>query len=397
VEKTEKSFEDELAELRASIYLPTKYNTGVRSNLRKQMEAVETDELLGNLTSIRSYDRPSVIDDDSVETEEESHSSKITFDTKMIPSIAGTLSAEKVEAEIVHDGIQTEIFKKDSAEVESEEGLSIEHLGYEQLKMEIHKNLSQHRLASDYYRRRNFLFFQFPQAILAMISCILAFLGGSDMFEVILQKELATIAGCCSALLVFLQTLSGYCEYSVRSSMHDSTSISLRDLDEDLTLLISKVMKAKMIENNHEENDEQLYQRIKNNEDIFESLQGRYRLSLKGCKSDVPTQITQAFSEIDSFILLSRTTTNRRYLSECGLSESQNFQGITLKSYDRLALNMMGSIFWPLKIPGSKSLVKRTMNETRSDLHKMNSFWETPPPKAASMPCLPFGNDALHV
>lgn len=420
VGQTEKSFEDELNQIRASMYLPTKYTTSNRSNLHKQLSAKipeETDRLLGTLTSPINYVGHN--DDISLTTDEQSHSSKITFGSETLDVPLGgampakTIEVENAEARIIVDKPKPEVLfqQDDSTGMESEISIPIEHSNCENLKMEIHKNLKMHRLAADYFKFRNFLFFQAPQALLAMASAMMAFMGAAEVFESTAAKQIVTLAGCCSALVVVLQTLSGYCSYGMRASMHDGTTIYLRDLDDDLTLLMSKLRKSEITEKNREEKKSQpLQQNVQITEDTYESLQNRYRHSLKGCKSDVPTQITEAFSEIDSFILLSRTTSNRKYLEECGMFESQKFRGITLKSYDRLASNMVGYVYWPLKIPCPKTLVKMTIDETRSDLHQMSSFWETPPPreessmrkepsmrKESSMPCLPYAtrNDAF--
>jgi Skp family chaperone for outer membrane proteins len=408
VGQTEKSFDDQLRDIRASVNLPTKYTAGIRrSNLHKQLKATtETDSLLRGSTTSMSYGgEPNFNDDDvSLRTDEQSQKSTSTFGSTLPNSLPqGALPTEIIEAKISHDEPQPETLQQhDEArpetfpysppETDNEEGVPIDHLGCERLKMEIHKNLKLHRLASDCFWFRNFLLFQVPQAILAMASSILAFMGGSEISNAMSQKWFTTLAGCCSALVVFLQTLSGHCAYGNRASMHNSTTIYLRDLDDDLTLLMSKLMKTEMMEKQQEKKKKLQQHNQNNQEESFESLQSRYRHSLKGCKSDVPTQIVEAFSEIDSFIFLSRTTANRKYLRDCGMFEAQNFRGITLKCYDRLAANMVGYSYWPLKIPCSKTLVKKTIDETRSDLHEMNSFWETPPPKELSIVSLPFGN-----
>jgi len=409
VKESEKSFDDQLREIRASVFLPTQYTAGIRrSNLHKELKATtETDSLLGGSTTSMSYGgEPNFYDDDvSLRTDEKSQMSKSTLGSTLQNSLLpGALPTEIVEAKLSHDETSPETQLRHNKarpetllyslqESDSEDGVPLDHLGCERLKMEIHKNLKLQRLASDYFWFRNFLLFQLPQAILAMASSILAFIGGSEISDAMSQKWFTILAGCCSALVVFLQTLSGYCEYGNRATMHNSTTIYLRDLDDDLTLLMSKLMKTEWMEKLQEEkHEEQLQQHNQNNEETFESLQSRYRHSLKGCKSNVPNQVVEAFSEIDSFILLSRTTANRKYLRECGMFESQNFRGITLKCYDRLAANMVGYSYWPLKIPCSKTLVKKTIDETRSDLHEMNSFWETPPPKESSILSLPFGN-----
>ncbi len=401
VGKTEKSFEDELKELRASLYLPTKYTGEDRSNLHKQLNpniTGETDRLLGTLTSPISYVDQS--DDISIRTDEVSHSSKITFGSTTLNVPLGgatttgkSVEAETVEAETIGSKPKPEaLFQQDdSTGIDRELPVSMDHSNCENLKMEIHKNLKMHRLAADYFKFRNFVFFQAPQALLAMTSTLLAFMGAADAFELTMAKQVVTLAGCCSALVVVLQTLGGHCTYGTRASMHNGTTIYLRDLDDDLTLLMSKLRKLEMTKKKNDENTEQSKETAKMHEDTYESLQSRYRHSLKGCKSDVPTQITEAFSEIDSFIMLSRTTANRKYLEECGMFESQKFRGITLKSYDRLASNMVGYFYWPLKIPCPKALVKMTIDETRADLHQMTSFWETPPPpRKESIECLPF-------
>jgi len=266
-------------------------------------------------------------------------------------------------------------------------GVQIDNLGCERLRLEVHKNLKKHRLACQYFKFRNYWFFQAPQALLAMTCTILAFLAGSDIFDGNNQKLFATVAGCTSGIVVFLQTMSGYCGYDLKASMHDGTAIDLRDLNDDLSLMQSKLMRTEALKRKEEDDgirSSQQQKSLNDEHDTFEYLQSRYRHALQGCKSIVPIQISEAFLEIDSHIMLSRTTNNRQYLRDCGMFQAQNFRGITFKSYDRLTSNIVNHRSWPIFIPGPKMVAEMTMDDVRSDLHKMKSFWVDPAPAEPS-------------
>ncbi len=371
VGKTQRSFERELSMIRQAAYLPERCAGEKRSNLHKTLS--ETDNLLGFLS-----------DDSSLESDDQSHSSKLTFGSALqfyFP-FGGASKRSKAKNRKVENKSQLEAFPQydSTSAFGSEQSFTIEHSCYEHLMMEIRKNLKMHRLAADFFRFQNFVFFQLPQAVFAIASTILAFMGAVDVFEGVTQTKIVAMAGFFSALVVLLQTLSAYCSYGTRASMHEGTTMYLRELNDESTILMSKLNRSDVTEKEDESNQQSHQTSVEMNEDTYSSLLSRYRHSLKGCKSDVPTKITEAFAEVDSFVLLSRTSTNRMYLMECGMFGSQEFRGITLKAYDRLGSNMVGYFYWPLKIPSPKKVVRVTIEETRSELHRMRSFWETAPP-----------------
>lgn len=377
VGKTERSFERELSMIRQATYLPGNRARGYRSNLHKELSGREIPKESDNLLGILS-------DDSSLESDDQSHSSKLTFGSALQLYFPFGVASKRSKANNtkVENKAKLETFPQydSTSALGSEQSSTIDHSCYEHLMMEIRKNLKMHRLAADYFKFQNFVFFQLPQAVFAIVSTILAFMGAVDVFEGATQTKIVTIAGFFSALVVLLQTLSAYCTYGTRASMHEGATMYLRELDDESTIVMSKLNKSDLTEIREDESHQESLQASVEMNETYSSLLGRYRHSLKGCKSDVPIKIREAFAEVDSFVLLSRTSTNRMYLMECGMFGSQEFRGITLKAYDRLGSNMVGYFFWPLKIPCPKEVVRVTIEETRSDLHRMRSFWETPPP-----------------
>ena len=88
-----------------------------------------------------------------------------------------------------------------------------------------------------YYTALQFWLFTVPQAILTMISAILAFMATSELFDAKTKIIINTIVGSASGIVVFLQTMSGVCDYGIRASMHQTTALSLRSLGDDLSLV----------------------------------------------------------------------------------------------------------------------------------------------------------------
>ena len=305
--------------------------------------------------------------------------------------------------------------------------------------MEVHKTFKKHRLACSFFNFRHFWLFLFPQAILTMASSIFAFLKATrsdDCDDTLVRlveeedcyyyyysqtKRFATAAGCTSAIVLFLQAMSAYCGYNLRASMHDGTAMDLRDLNDDLITLLQVVLpQSKLLlvatrttetlerkaeeatDNNTDNNKRPLSPKSNfndsnnkedNNFNTFEYLQSRYQHALKGCKSEVPIEISKAFLDVDSAIatmMISRTTRDNNNRVVAYLARESNgmlfenkydqtyyyLRDITsFKSYDMLASNIVSSRFyWPMFIPGPKAMAEMTINDVQSDLIKMESI-----------------------
>jgi hypothetical protein len=93
------------------------------------------------------------------------------------------------------------------------------------LEQQVQMNMMKNELAWQFLSGRQFWLFTIPQAIFTMLSSILAFMATSKLFDEKTKIIINTIVGCTSAIVVFLQTMSGVCDYGTRAAMHDSVSL----------------------------------------------------------------------------------------------------------------------------------------------------------------------------
>ena len=183
------------------------------------------------------------------------------------------------------------------------------------MEKQVQMNMIKHNLASRFFQHRQFWCLTIPQAILTMISSILAFLATTKLFDVRATIIINTIVGSTSGVVVFLQTMSGICAYGTRGAMHEAVAIDLRDLRDDLVLLRCKLGLEDYMQNikqdvcdESDEEDEYEYDRS------FESIQNRFQQSLSGCKSNVPMELSEAFHGVKSnyMVMLTKTTIRMR-------------------------------------------------------------------------------------
>ncbi|OEU21792.1 hypothetical protein FRACYDRAFT_231938 [Fragilariopsis cylindrus CCMP1102] len=202
------------------------------------------------------------------------------------------------------------------------------------LKQEIQMNKNKNALTWQFLSALQFWLFTVPQAILTMISAILAFMATSELFDARTKIIINTIVGSASGIVVFLQTMSGVCDYGIRASMHQTTALSLRSLGDDLSLCQS------------------------------------------GCQSTVPLKINDAFESLDSSLLIMLTDKNVFWLvNQYQSAESFVQDFVYIRAYDILTKNIVDSLFWPFHIPKTKILVNRTIEELKNELVKADSFF----------------------
>jgi len=131
--------------------------------------------------------------------------------------------------------IQTKPNKKDK-KGKKMKGIKMTKTGALMVERQVQMNLIKHNLAAKCFLCRQFWFFTVPQAILTMISNILAFVATTDLINERTKIILNTIVGSTSGIVVFLQTMSGICDYGTRGAMHNGAAIDLGDLRDDLVL-----------------------------------------------------------------------------------------------------------------------------------------------------------------
>ncbi len=218
-----------------------------------------------------------------------------------------------------------------------------------ELEYQVQINLIKHNLASMYFESRQFWFFTITQGILTMLASILAFIASSSLLNEVTKDIIATIVGSTSGIVVFLQTMSGVCNYGTRAAMHASAAIDLRDLRDEIVLIKFKVKKEeldaaqlkqtsrrsfvttttsfamKADDNDESSSDDESNEDTKKaieeeekqeqeHDNTFGRIQQRYRQSLSGCKSNVPMDLSEAFHGMHSNLLVSESIDNAIYM-----------------------------------------------------------------------------------
>jgi len=248
-----------------------------------------------------------------------------------------------------------------------------------ELEREVAKNMAKHNLANQYLGFRHFWFFTVPQAVLTCVSSILAFVATLELFTSQQKTIINTIVGSTSGVVVFLQTMSGICNYGSRADMHQSAAIDLRDLRDDLHLLKQKLKQIEMDNKKkkaHAEANGEVHDEDQDDEhgDSFEEIQSRFRQSLSACKSNVPMGLTEAFGGIDSNLLLARSKENNSYMTSIyGEVEFDAF--IQSKAYDILSGEILHYKRFPFSLPRSKDVVQKTMDRLRNHIELYQHFW----------------------
>ena len=233
-----------------------------------------------------------------------------------------------------------------------------------------------------YYTALQFWLFTVPQAILTMISAILAFMATSELFDAKTKIIINTIVGSASGIVVFLQTMSGVCNYGIRASMHQTTALSLRSLGDDLSL-VGIEEKAKYYsrkkgddddDNDDDDNDDE--NNLSSNY-TFEALRTRFLQCQSGCQSTVPLKINDAFESLDSSLMIMLTGKNIFWLmNQYQYQSAANIQDVVyFRAYDILTKNIVDSLFWPFHIPKTNVLVKRTIEELKNEVVNFDPFF----------------------
>ena len=229
-----------------------------------------------------------------------------------------------------------------------------------------------------YYTALQFWLFTVPQAILTMISAILAFMATSELFDARTKIIINTIVGSASGIVVFLQTMSGVCDYGIRASMHQTTALSLRSLGDDLSLV---AIEEEAKEHNRKKSDDDDDNDDENNVSsnyTFEDLRTRFLQCQSGCQSTVPLKINDAFESLNSTLMIMFSDKNISWLMNQYqlLSTEANIQDVVyFRAYDILNKNIVDSPFWPFHIPKTKDLVKRTIEELKNEVVDADSFF----------------------
>ncbi len=284
-------------------------------------------------------------------------------------------------------------------------------------KRECHLSLAKHRLAAIHMASLHFWTFTIPAATITMISGIMAFLATSGLFDDRTNQMLNIAVGCLAFVVVFLQTLAARLKFDCRSEMHQSATIDLRDLKEDLEnavnqskvmithlKTIAKINRSRMViarggtsststegkgkalvkgkegaggtDTDTGEDDAEnaeIENEVQSLEHIFDGVQKRYNQCLKGCKSPVPLKINDAFVQLVSRLNATMTTVGQARLET--LYGSKNYANVIyFQACNDLSQRFSGHIGWPLSLPNAKRAVDATMANLKHNIS--TDFWD---------------------
>jgi len=246
--------------------------------------------------------------------------------------------------------------------------------GVMDFKLMVQMNLGQHNLAAQYFLCRQYWFFTVPQALLTMIAGVLAFVATTELLHEQQILIINVIVGSTSAIVVFLQTMSGVCEYGTRGAMHNGLAIDLRDLRDGVFLLQGKVTATMSSTNKEVDQDDE-------HDKEFATFQSRFQQSLSGCKSNVPLKLGEAFHSVQSKFAMIESKANNKYVFDVYDMESSeftannNFTSMQTMLYDILAAEILEYPFFPIFPPNAKKIAEKAMKRYRKAIKTISSFF----------------------
>eukprot|EP00533_Pseudo-nitzschia_delicatissima_P006842 CAMPEP_0116090904 /NCGR_PEP_ID=MMETSP0327-20121206/7218_1 /TAXON_ID=44447 /ORGANISM="Pseudo-nitzschia delicatissima, Strain B596" /LENGTH=391 /DNA_ID=CAMNT_0003582215 /DNA_START=87 /DNA_END=1262 /DNA_ORIENTATION=- len=278
------------------------------------------------------------------------------------------------------------------------------------LETQVRMNLIKHSLAADFFNWQQYWKFTFPQAVFTALSSTLAFSASSSIFSQH-AESINLFVGSLSALVVLIQTISGFKNYGVRADRHRNVAVQLRDLADDIALM---KFKLNMVEEQNEQHQTSLRRSAEeraasptgkrrgstssftlnwdehpgnkeksdsdddeagSNEHTFDSIQKRYQQSLSGCSSNVPLELSEAFHGLASNLEIAETKENIERLHEV-YGHIHYRSALMAKAYAIMAGEILNDPFFPAWMPDSKRMVKQSMNVLKDRLKKSTSLYE---------------------
>jgi len=244
------------------------------------------------------------------------------------------------------------------------------------LKVELACSQMQHQLASRYFTRRQFVFYTIPQAALTMFATILAFVATTELLDENQKTLLNIVVGSTSALVVFLQTLSGISKYESRGAMHSSASDDLSDLRDEVNMILSRIENGLgIVSKNADGVDEE------DGIDTIDRITQKFTQSLIGCKSSLPLELTAIWQDALSELNLTHGGPMMEQLTKAYRCPPEfiakgHWPTIKLKMFNVLSEEVMKSPFFPYFLPNAEVIVKLSMKRLREEVKASSTYWD---------------------
>jgi len=228
-------------------------------------------------------------------------------------------------------------------------------------------SLQQHKLAASHLSSKHFYHFALPTALASTVAGMLAFVAISGLLEETTNAVLMCAIGALSFLVVLLQISAAKCKYEIRAALHESAVSDLVELRNDLEAVVGNTDN----EQDDDETDEALY-----------DLSKRYRQCLKGCKSAVPLEISDAFSQLDSRLQLLEITLG----SDDGATKKDLAY---VHACDDLVARFLKRFGWPLFLVHPTDVVDQTVAKLQTKILPEGNGVTWNNPKGETTPLLP--------
>merc|ERR1711871_467973 len=143
--------------------------------------------------------------------------------------------------------------------------------------------------------------------------------------------------GILAVISTFWQVLSGQLKYGAKSDMHTSASLDLKKITDDLSFKqVSRIAST---------NERNIW---------VEEVHKMYSQVMLGCKSQAPLQITQAFTTLETRVLM-------KFKDEYDLLRNNDKQIFMTTATNELYCIISKYWLWPLKLPDSDWLLDETI------------------------------------
>ena len=297
------------------------------------------------------------------------------------------------------DGEKKKVEKEDTKQLKTGTKLTTKVAMHMEHKVQM--NMTKHNLSYRHFACRQFWFFTIPQAVLTLLSSVLAFAATTDLVTIKWGVIINIVVGANSGVVVFLQTMSGVCNYGTRAAMHEAAAVDLRELRDHLLLLKYKLGYAESEEKSRMASTVGKKKRGEPHpsppppppekkgsgidadgdgeedvdmDDTFESVSKKFAQSMSSCKSNVPLVLNEIFNGIQSAYMVTNSVRNTHTLME--IYPQGTYDTLAFKLYDVTGGIILNDLFFPLFLPDSAKAIKRATYEFRRLVMEYESFWE---------------------
>jgi hypothetical protein len=238
-----------------------------------------------------------------------------------------------------------------------------------------------HRLAQDYFRKREVLYHFYPVTILTMASGALAFLATADVIEARTKTILSIAVGFCSIISGAFQSCAKFRNYAARSEMHKNVALGMEMLGSNI--IFQQIDPEKGVHKGTKENpkkgdDNNLNSKLGPHESTSETVEGFrmvFNQIMESNDSTIPNPIGQAFSLVDArlAIMLSNRETEEHIKVSLSLSKLQAKRIIRGAAYSELYSEISSKSLWPIFPTNPHQAAENSIKKVK-DIYLENSF-----------------------